>query len=600
MANPFEELEKGVKPKEDKPVVAPPPSINMFRDIEAPRSITPTPAPAPEDRSYQPTMFDKLTSKVAGGFTLGLTDLVTKLTNPKRAEQDAQFAKEHPYLSMGAEVAGGIGPGIASGLLVGKAIPALSKATLPAIIGNAGVSGAAMSPIEDIIRGKTDPIEMATRSLTSGATGALGAGVLSGALRVLPGNKFRAAGSDLTPVDKASMKDLAATGDRAGIPLRIPELAAERAPGRAAGVEGLDNFMGRMKSGEIEKSNFDAGRLPNLKRAVDTVKRIVGPVEETGLGAQTGAKMAIKNAEDIVRNSARPDYKAAEGVVLPHRQSEPNILETRKGLYKDKVIEPSIRNADPNSIGVLQHTADALEGQIKNNRGGPAREGMLISQKRGLLNEMEAASPEFARAQATTSAGKEMVEEIKAGPLGVMAATTKPSTQARALLDAEPNAGRKAVGRLSAIDPELPPSILANEVNALSKDPVTFGRKLAPTTDSEKVINEIVGDQDFAAIKDIITAARARTKAPKPGGGENSDGPVGGVWDALQNLSSGGVVRRMNDPANIDKLGEQGALQRLLNAFGLSLEDAAIDNLFKETPPKPKKNKSDVRSASAR
>ena len=423
---------------------------------------------------------------------------------------------------------------------------------------------------------------------------------MGGILRMLPGYKFRAAGSDLTDADKAAMKELAATGDRAGIPLRIPELASERAPGRAARVEGLDNFMGKLKSGEIARRNFDAGRLPNIQAAVDKVKSVVGPAPDTGLRAQRGAESAINSAEDLVRNSARPYYDNAMDVVLPQRQSAPNILETRKGLYKDKVIEPEIRNADPNSIRVLQQTADALEGQIKNNKGGPNRERLLIGQKRGLINEMEAASPDFATGQSITAGGKGMVDELTAGPLGTIKGTTKPSTQTRALLDAP--AGNSAIGRLEVADPGLPRSMLATEVNSLSKDPVSFGRKLAPTADAEKNISQIVGDQDFNAIKDIITAARARTKTGAPGGGENADGPVGALWDIVQNTASKGVVDRMNNPKNIDKLGDPGTLQRLLQAFGLGAEDISIDNLLREplvVDVKPKR-RDNTRTASAR
>lgn len=601
MANPFEpETAPGKTDIDANPITAPSGGFtsNPFEPSAKPKE----PEKPKDDKSYKPTMFGQLTDRLASGFTLGLTDMISGLINPKSKEDAANFKKEHPYLSTGAEIAGGIGPGIASGLVVGKALPALGKATIPSMMGNAAVSGAGMTMAEDLIKEqRINPL----KTLLSAGIGAGGAGVTGGLLRAFsPDAKFRAAGSDLTGADKAAMKDLAATGDRAGIPLRIPELAAERAPGRAAAVEGLDNFMGRLKSGEIERRNFDAGRLPNLQKAVDVVKRVVGPAEETGLGAQTGAKMAIKDAEDLVRASARPDYDAAQSVVLPRRQDTPNILETRKEVYGDRVVGDAIKNADPNSISVLQHVADAIEGQIKQagTKSGPAKEAMLIAQKRGLLKEMEAASPEFARAQATTAGGKGMVEEIKAGPLGIMANTTKPNTQARALLDAEPNAARKATERLSAVDPELPASILATEVNSLSKDPISFGRKLAPTPDSEKVINQIVGDQDFSAIKDIITASRARTKAPAPGGGENSDSPWGAGWDAFQNMSSRGVTKRMNDPANIDKLGEAGVLQRLLNAFGLSTEDVALDNMFREplvVDVKPKR-KENTRTANAR
>lgn len=602
MANKYLELEGVNAPVNETkvPAVAPSSGRNRYLDTEVP-----LPAPEPEapkdDRQYKPTFFGNLTDRLASGFTLGLTDKISEFINPQSKTEAEKFKKDHPYLSTGAEIVGGVGPGVASGLAVGKAIPALGKATVPSIMGNAAVTGGALSPIEDIIKGRTDPGGMALRAGTSAAAGGIGAGILSGGLRALPEFKFRASGSDLTGADKAAMKHLAATGDRAGIPLRIPELAAERAPGRAAAVEGLDNYAGRMKSGGIEKSNFDAARLPNLQSAVDVVKGVVGNRPSTGLPAQQGADAALKRAESLVRESARPDYDAAMDIVLPRRQDIPNIIKTRKGVYKDDVVGPVINNADPNSVRVLQHTADALEGQIKNNKGGPAREAMLIDQKRGLLNELEAASPEFARAQATTAAGKNMVDELKAGPLGTIASTNKPATQARALLDAEPSVGKNAVDRLKVIDADLPRGILAGEINALSKDPISFGRKLAPTADSESVVKQIVGDKDFDAIKDIITASRARTKAPKADGGENSDGPVGGLWDTFQNLSSGGVIKRMNDPKNIDKLGEQGALQRLLNAFGLSMEDAAIDNLLREplvVDVKPKR-KTNVRSANA-
>lgn len=603
MTSKYLEMERG-GPAADS-FDAPAPRAGRYRDIEMPRDVV---APKPEeqkefiDKIPGARTLDNIVRMLASGATVGGIERISgalpggKGSYAEELAANKAFKKESPWLATGAEVVGGIVPGIGVAGGVAKTIPALGKATIPSMMGNAAVTGSYLSGVEDIIRGKIPDL---TKLVTSGALGAAGAGVIGTGARLLsPGAKVRAAGSDLTSADKAGMKALAATGDRAGIPLRIPELASEVAPGRAARVEGLDNFMSRLRSGEVARRNFDQGRLPNIEAAVEKVRGVVGKPPETGLPAKEAAESAIDRANKLVQRSAKPSYDKSMDVTLPTRQDHPNILDVRKKLYGNKTIEPEIRNADPNSVRVLQHTADAIEAQIQNAKN-PAEQALLIAQKRGLLDQLEKASPDFAMGQRIVAGGRGMVDEVKSGPLGTISSTTNPSTQASALLKAQPDAARKAIERLDP-DSGIPRGILAGEVDRLAKDPVKFGRALAPTKESEGVIKQIVGDQDFDAIKDIITASRARTKAATPSGGENSDSPWSAAWDAMQNMSSRGVVNKMNDPKTIDKLGDPGVMQRLLQAFGLSAENQSMDSLLREPliiDVKPKKR---VREANAR
>jgi hypothetical protein len=596
MANPFEEIEKAQRPSE--PGNVPALGGNPFGDIEAPRPSAPAPGDKKSGMSGPLLFADNIMRRIASAATLGLIDYADD-----RPEQDAQFRKEHPYVALGAEVAGGILPGAGAGLALGKAVPALGKATIPSIMGNAAVTGGGLSAVEDIIKGNTDPRAMAARAGTSAAVGGLGAGLISGGLRMLPEFKFRASGSELTDADRAGMKAFADKSGKAGIPLRVPEVAAEVAPGRAARLESIDNFASGMKEGGISRSNFDQGRIPDIRRAVESVRGVVKPAPGTGAASQEAAENAIKQAESLVRGSAKPYYEAAEGVLVPGKQTHPNIIATQKKVARNKTLAPEIKGMPKNSIKSIQFTADELENQIART-ANPTERGLLIGQKKGLLDSARSASDDFGIAQDMTHAGKSMVEGVRAGPLGKIAGSGDLNTQSKALFGvdspAEVNEARKAIERLRVSSPDVPRGLLASRVDEAARDPLNFGKKLAPTSEVESVVKEALGP-DFDKIKDIVAASRARKAAPSPRS-ENADGPVAAVWDALQNSMNKGVVDRMNDVKNIDKLGKQGVTQRLLNAFGLSLEDEAIDNLIREplvVDVKPKR-KTNTRTASAR
>lgn len=588
MANPFEEIEKAER--KAAPTAAPPASGNMFRDIEAPPMAAPPPAPV-NDREYKPGFFGNLTDRLASGFTLGLTDLVSRLVNPKSAEHAEQFKKEHPYAATAGEIVGGMGPGIGAGLALGRAVPALGKATIPSMMGNAAISGGGLSAAEDLIKDqKIDPL----KTLSAAGIGAGTAGIMGGVSRLFADPRFRAAGAELTPADKASMKELAATGDRAGIPLRIPELGAEVAPGRAGRLESIDNYSSRMTEGGVVRRNFDEARLPKLNTAIDKVREIAGPVPENGLRAKEVAEQAIDQANKLVQRSAAPYYKKAEDIVAP-KVTDSTILRARKNVLRDPDIGPTLRGSDPNSVKVLQEAAGNLEDQIGKAATYPRKQGLLIEKKRGLLNSLEEAAPDFGTGQSIVAGGRGMIDDLKAGPLGVISGTDKTSAQARALLDAQPNSSRKATERLMLEGADVPRGIMASEVDRLAKDPVSFGRKLAPTPAAEQNIRTIIGDDDFAAIKDIITAARARTKAPAPSG-ENADGPVSALYNFAQNIQSGKVAKMLNDPKNIDKLNDPG-FQRLFGALGYSLPSAStqLDDMPLVIDLKPRKKEKPVK-----
>lgn len=589
MANRFEEIERGTSSGEGSG----PAPRNRFAEIEAP----PVP-PTPDETKYPSDFMGQLAGTLrmmSNAATLGGRDrLAGLMPGNSYAQEEAktnQFKKDSPWLSVGGEVAGGMLPAAGLSAGVAKLVPSLAKASIPALMGREAIVGGAMPAVEDVVRGKVPDLGKAAGGA---AMGAAGAGVLGTLAKYNPFSasfKMRQAGNDLTPADKEAMVALAQRSGNQGIPLNLPELATEVAPGRAAGLESTHGYHKRMENGGIAARNFDAAREGPIRGAVDRIKGLIGNGPSDGLVASRAAEKAIKDHGSLVRESARPDYDASMGVRVPERQTTPNIIETRKEVYGDRVLGPVINNADPNSVQVLQHTADAIEGQIK-TESNPAKLAILTEQKRGIMKQLEEASPEFARAQATTAAGRGVGEEIAAGPLGAISSTNKPMTQSNAIFNvdspAEVAASKRALERLRVAsnppkDPSIPfnpnfetnysnavpEGLLAARIDDAAKDPTTFGRKVMPRAETGEVIQDVVGDQKFGLVKDLLEGMRARDVAGRPAV-ENSDGPLAGFWNSIQNLSSGRMIDALNNPSNIEALGTVGPIQGLLNSGSTS------------------------------
>lgn len=623
MANMFEQIEKGNAPvvaPEAAATAIPAPSVNMFQQLENPRPVVPPP----------PKPADGISSKIEGflrmasnALTLGGRDRVAGML-PGRSykEEEARseaFRKENPWTTVAAETMGGIVPAMGISSTLGRIVPSLAKATIPAIMTRESITGGAMPAIEDIIRGK--PVD-----LPKAATGAALGGITSGGIAAMsglvsPSAKMRRAGSDLTPVDKAAMRDLSATADRSGVPLNIPELARAAAPGRAAGIESAYGYNTGMKGGGIEARNFDQTRIPMIDKAVDGIKKVIGGGPATGVDAQRAAKDAINKAERMVSASAKPLYDAAADTKVPFDFRGPEnatLRDARKATNKIPEIKATIKDKDPNSIAVLDQISKRMEPFIHRaeTQGDPNLAGLRIDQKKRLQGAMDTASPDYAMARDTVSQGRSsMVEPLEAGPLGKIAGTTNPGTQAKQLFNVDsPNDATQAINAIerlrtarspaatpnqpfnpnwqSAADNSVPRGLLATHVDEAAKG-TKFGDKMMPTQESGEVIKKIVGDGDFGKVRDLVDVLAARSPAGLPRM-ENPDGPVALVFDALQNLKSGRSVKFLNDPANIEKLGTVGPIQGLLQSLGVSAGNEMAETLsepLRVTVRKPAREK---------
>jgi hypothetical protein len=610
MANMFDETERLTGPA---PNAAPAAPGNMFDETENPGL-----------QKVQPKPGESVMGKVEGflrmasnALTLGGRDrLAGMMPGTSYKEQEArsnQFKKDNPWTTVAAETVGGIVPAAGLSAAAAKLIPAVGRATIPMIASREALAGGAMPVIEDLVRGRpVDPVKAATGAVVSGGAAA---GTAALASAVSPSFKTRRAGADLTPADKATMTELSATADRAGIPVDLPELARAAAPGRSARLESLKNYNTRMKNGSIENVNFDAARLEKITSAVGGVKTAVGESPaDLGLKAEKAATAALDRHNALVKNSAAPFFSKAEPVVLPVRRNDPTTIQVRKDVYADPVVGPTITNDNPNSVKVLHETQMGMEKPINEASNWPRKQGLLIDAKRNLIKDLEDASPDYATARGITREGGDAAKALEAGPLGTIGKTTKPQTQANALFgvdsQAEADAAINAARRMNVADPTVPQGLLASRVDEAARDPVKFGAKVAPTSESERVMAEVLGPEKWSAIQDVITASKIRSPAGAATS-ENSDGPVSGIWNTLQNLTSGKVMRNLQDTGNIEKLGTIGPIHSLLNAGSTSLGNELSDPLgasieeilaplLEEQKPRRRKKEEDVRRAASR
>jgi hypothetical protein len=607
MANPFELPDDEFRKKFSMTPAAPntpapaPPERNPFEEAPKPK------ATEPEKKS--PSKLEGFTRVASNALTLGLRDRVVGMLPGRSYEEEArrtaEFKKDNPWLGVGAEVAGGIVPGAAASKAVGKGIQALGKATIPSIVGNNAVTGAGLSAGEDIVKGQLpDPLKTGVAALFGA-----GAGGLMGSLgRVTPMGRVKSAASDLTPEDIIKMGALRDRAASEGIPLRIPELARATAPGRAGALEQFDKRLDQLRSSTVEKGNFDEARLPKIEDAIDKVNSVLGRGPATGVKAQEAAKGALSAADGIVTKSADPFYKNAESVMV-RPSSSPSIEEARSTIKKDRIVGETTKKDVRNSIGELHNVQQAIEGIIRGSEKWPQKQGIAIGDKRRLLSEMEAASPDYATAQDIVKRGRtDLVDELSAGPLGKISRTDNPNAQATALLKAdspaEVEASRRAIERLTkgtvdVPDASVPRGILATHIDDATKgDAAGFGRRAVPTDQTGDIMRMIAGDQDFGKVANTLEALKARSPS-SVGPGENADGPVNALWDAIQNAGSGKSAKLLNDAKNVESLLGVGPVQSIFNAIGISGSNEAADAQFR-----PKKRRRDdeekekVRSAS--
>lgn len=583
MANVYEDLEKQFSTN------PPNTSGNTYQQLEedfARKSEQPKPtAPANHNK------LDAFLRSFNDTLTFGLWD---KAVGAVRGRDEASITearkKDHPYISTGGSVAGGVLPAMGMSAALAKVIPGLSKFTVPRVMAREGLSGGALSVVDDVARGKdVDAGKAAVSAGTSGAT----AGLLSSVASVLsPSTRFRMSGRDLTPVDKANMSDLSRKANALKIPLTVSEAAENVAPGRAARVSAEYNSNTVLPEGSVARSNFNTSREPKMAVAAEAVRKVIGGGPATGVRAGQAAEGAIKSAEDLISNSSKPFYEAAENVTVRGVPRTPSIVEARTEVNKDPVLRGFLKDTSPKSIRSLDITKKQMDSNYKMAEGDASPRAPIIAKDVARLREaMDQASPDYAVARQIEGDGENMlIDRLRAGPLGSIAQNkADPFAQSKALFDVVNRSGAdesiNAAKRLAAVDPQVPAGLLASRVDDAALNPMDFGRRIAPNPEAERVVREVAGPK-FDTVEDIINVSKAVDPTRTvPRAMENSDGYFSWLFNKGQNVGSGRLAEMFHDPANIEKLGRMGPVQGLLTSGGTSVGVNTAENVANNLIP---------------
>lgn len=547
--------------------------------------------------------------------TFGLWDKVFNKLHGNTAASDytAMGQRENPGAALAGNVAGNIPAASMLSARLARAVPAVAGPALAPTVVREGVVGGTMPAIDATARGE----DITPGAVGVGAAaGSIGSGILSSIMKFLPSGKFRASGTELTDADKLAMtqranaiprigltpEQVADPATRTGVPLTIPELARESAPGRSARVEAQYHSSSILPSGSIARDNFNQVRDQTVADTVRALKDSVGGGPATGLPSQRAGALAIKQADDLVGNSSRPYYDAAQPVVVQPDPAmrTPAFLQARNEVRNSPVAQGEIRGNRwaENQIPTLDLVRRQMQANI--NRLDPSAPEVLpsIRDKNRLLEAMDYAAPTHAVGRGIEDNGKALlVDRLKAGPLGTIAAeNSSPSTQQKALFGVDSPAtadesinavsrlrnvgtnqagARNEVRDLRNVDPDAPRSLLSKRVDE-ANNPITFGHDVAPNENVERVIRRILPGDQSSPLLDVGRATRAINPArPDPRITENTSNPFSWLYNKAENLGSGKVTNMMQDPANIPKLGRVGPATGLLNAGAVSAGDEA-------------------------
>jgi len=627
MANPWEET-YAAPPKSDR--------VPIPEGVHAPDPA----GGAPWDGRYLPPEppgpVESGLRSMNDAFSFGLWDKLRGVLPGAAKDEAARTAAgkaENPGAGLVGSVVGTMPSAAFISSRVGQLAPALGRTTIGSTAAREAVTGATLPAIDDVARGnEPDP----GRIIGGGLLGGIGGTLMQSMTSLFPGSRFRNAGADLTEADKNAMMrnsnripvvPTPADGNpasRTGVPLTIPELAREAAPGRAAGVEGAYESASSRPAGSVARRNYEDVREQRLSDTVQAVRDSMGQNPNgTGLPTQRAGELAIKNADDLVGNSSRPFYDASRRDIISGNDPAmrtPAYREARHDIANDPVMTGEIRRErlPVNSIGALDMVRKQMGRNLDLAQATSSQSPRIVplTRDKNLLTEaMDYASPNYATGRGIEDAGKALLtDRLNAGPLGKVAASTDPSTQAKGLLSvsnpAQADEAINAVKRLRAVeantqgtrtaardlrntDVDAPTSLMRQRVDDATANPREFGRDVVPDAHSERVIREVLPPAQADALVGVGQAARnVAPEAATARAADNASHPHSILYHKIAGIGSGRLTDLFQDPANIPMLGQQGPVRGMLNAgtvAGLSKMTEPADTIDEAIYGKRKK-----------
>jgi hypothetical protein len=524
--------------------------------------------------------------------TFGLYPKFLEMTGlDPNAEEDLE--NSDPFAAVFGDMAGYVVPGMGASAAVAKAIPKLAGNNIPRIVGREAVANAALTGVDDVVRGEGDLIETPLDMLISGGFGGVMAGGTALAGRAISsGARVRGMGADLTPGDIQAAKGFSDYSRSKGITLNNAEAIDAVAPSRSQAIlQGMDR-VAQAPAGNARLASFNAARGPQIAEAGKQIVADMGggiPPSQ----ASTAAKDALTRNKSLVQQSAKPYYEAAEPRKLPPTwvpkdgytgEAIREVLDD-PGMMKGLTLttatptNPKGTAPDTNSVLFLDAVKKKLDTRAARAFAGedPTVGGFARNEADALTAKLDQIAPTYPVARDIAEQGKGMVDALEAGPLGSVAKSPTTQGQGRALFGAT-NEVEKEAASIAArnMPPQVPLGVLANSIDtATSKSPMGWGKTALPTDVAKELADETLRRAGKEDVSPVLAAARAvNPKLPMASGHENT-GWGGALFSAVRDLGSGGTADKLVDPRWIERIGKMGPVQKSVTRAGSSGNQAA-------------------------
>lgn len=411
----------------------------------------------PEDAALSPAQSVLLgISGGIGGTGHGLQQIAANLLGSesfaeknRQAAQAAQAAtrrarQDNPLATLGGEVLGGI----ASSLPIAPIAMPATGTPLFSTLGRAGLEGSLLGGAQF-----TDDNESRLlNTLIGGGAGALTPLALTGIGKIgkAVGGVTKDITKRLTGLPKASIIE-----DLIGVEGISPEyqkqlLDTARKRIKAAQEVGLQltpqeafgspqiaqnlATVGRTGKGAGQLESFyqgkETGRYSQENQAVQDFFQSLGVSPKTSF-AETGRKVR-ESAKEIIgeqvkrrQETAEPLYKAASGDKIPKKVmgqllDDENIAQANAAIRKDPAFRQKAKGITKNSIEYWDLVKKRLDDNIAKAQKNRTKEklSILMSSKEKLLNELDAISPNYAKARSMFKSESDVLKELTDTNLG--------------------------------------------------------------------------------------------------------------------------------------------------------------------------------------
>lgn len=506
--------------------------------------------------------------------TFGLFDKGLEATgiDPNASQKTAD---SNPVAKVIGKTGGYMVPGLGISSVVSKAVPALAKTTLPAVIGNNAVSSGIQSLADSTIRtGKPDYIGAGMDTFLGGA---VAGGIGLGARAISPHARIRAKGNELTDLDKLLAKEKIRDAGSRGIRLDAVEGVNAVAPERSTDIVALQRSALASPAGSQAQHTFNEARKPGIETAGRNMVDSLGPAKSP-FEIQQAAKDALETVKVGHDLSAEPYLRAggAKKVAPSNVPRTPAMEAANRKVLEDPITMDAIGNPPTNQISFLEEARRALERGAK--KGGDTTKGKAIAETADRLTQvMDRFVPAHATGRDIVKKGGDVVKELEAGPLGAIAGSAKSGAQGKAIYGAtNKNEAKLSAEALAHMGPDEAKGILANLLDTtVSKDPLTFANDAFPTQYGRNLADAAAP----GAGGNIDAAKLVSPRGVDPILPEQS-GPYNAAFAFIRNIGKGPLTKLLQDPKAIDIMGKLGILQEALTKAGTSVAHEARKNMI--------------------